>query len=66
MTNLVTHISETGSTHTEDLDAEQPFPSWVKINNGLGSYWDAPTPCPMDGHVYQWNEETLTWEKVNV
>jgi hypothetical protein len=41
--------------------APQPFPSWKR----LGSFWFAPTPMPLDGKLYRWNEETLSWDELN-
>jgi len=35
----------------------QPYPSWTRS----GSLWNAPTPMPEDGKMYNWNEETLSW-----
>jgi len=42
--------------------APQPFPSW-KLN--ANSYlWEAPTPMPIDGKLYSWDESTLAWVEV--
>jgi hypothetical protein len=38
----------------------QPYPSWTRI----GSFWEAPTPMPVDDNLYIWDEETLSWEEV--
>ena len=35
----------------------QPYPSWVRT----GSHWDAPTPMPTDGKMYNWSEPDLAW-----
>jgi len=36
----------------------QPFPSWV-----LNDYvWHPPTPMPIHGNAYWWDEDTLTWQ----
>jgi len=35
----------------------QPYPSWVRS----GSFWNAPTPMPTDGGMWNWDEETLAW-----
>lgn len=40
----------------------QPFPSWVL--NETTCLWDAPVAYPDDGGMYQWNEETQTWDQV--
>ena len=40
----------------------QPYPSWTK---NLETYlWEAPTPMPTDGNMYQWNEELLQWKEI--
>jgi hypothetical protein len=41
--------------------APQPFPSWT-LNEDTYQ-WDAPVPCPDDGHLYIWNEATKSWDK---
>ena len=41
----------------------QPFPSWTK--DGLGN-WISPIPKPEHDGPYTWNEETVSWEKVEV
>ena len=38
----------------------QPYPSWIRV----GSFWEAPTPMPVDDKLYTWDEETLSWEEV--
>jgi hypothetical protein len=40
---------------------EQPFPSWTLDSN---FDWQPPTSYPTDGQLYQWNEETLSWELI--
>jgi len=42
--------------------APQPFPSWVL--SPLTFLWEAPTPYPTDGKVYQWDEPTTAWVEV--
>lgn len=37
----------------------QPWSSWT-FNTELW-IWEAPTPEPTDGPVYDWNETTLSW-----
>jgi hypothetical protein len=34
----------------------QPYPSWTRN----GSYWQAPTPMPTDGKLYNWDENTTS------
>jgi hypothetical protein len=37
----------------------QPFPSWL-LNEDT-CLWDAPTPMPTDGQLYNWDEATTSW-----
>lgn len=37
----------------------QIFPSWTWENK----QWNPPTEYPNDGKLYQWNENTLSWEE---
>jgi hypothetical protein len=51
-----------GFTYDEALDAfiaPQPFPSWVLDEETFS--WDAPTPYPLDGEDYIWDESALSW-----
>lgn len=41
--------------------APQPYLSWVLNSN---AQWQPPTPMPTDGKIYEWKEETLTWDEV--
>jgi len=38
----------------------QPYPSWTRN----GSYWQAPTPMPTDGKLYNWDENTTSWVEI--
>ena len=40
----------------------QDFPSWVL--NESTCLWDAPTPKPLDGKPYRWDEPTLAWVEI--
>jgi hypothetical protein len=42
--------------------APQPYPSWTL--NEETCLWKAPIEKPDDGNVYDWNEETQTWDEV--
>lgn len=56
-----------GYAYNAALDAfipPQPFPSWTL--NEQTCQWDSPIPYPDDNKYYQWNEETQTWDLVNV
>ena len=37
----------------------KPFPSWLLDDETC--LWNAPTPMPMDGKMYQWDEATTAW-----
>lgn len=39
-----------------------PYPSWIL--NTSTYLWQAPVTYPTDGQVYDWNEETRSWEKI--
>lgn len=52
-----------GFTYDETRDAfipPQPYPSWTL--NELSCLWESPIPYPNDEQIYNWNEETQTWE----
>lgn len=40
----------------------KPFNSWTL--NETTCLWEAPTPYPTDGKIYNWNENTLSWDEV--
>ncbi|CAN4270683.1 hypothetical protein MCERHM31_00806 [Methylophilaceae bacterium] len=42
--------------------APQPFASWIL--NEETCQWKAPTPMPIDGKIYVWNEEIINWAEV--
>jgi hypothetical protein len=41
----------------------KPFSSWVL--NEQTCVWEAPTPKPQDGHVYEWDEAGLQWARLS-
>ena len=41
----------------------KPFASWV-LNEDT-CLWEAPTPMPTDGKMYQWDEATTSWAEAN-
>ena len=41
----------------------QPYNSWTL--NTTTWQWDPPTLKPDDTNVYEWNEETQNWDKIN-
>ena len=51
-----------GFTYHPDKDnfsAPQPFPSWTLDGQCI---WQPPTPRPLGDKLYDWNEETQSWE----
>lgn len=42
----------------------KPYASWVLNENTC--LWDAPTPCPTDGKIYNWDENTQQWVETGV
>ena len=61
------NFAATGYTYDPNLDAFIRFklyPSWT-LNNETCD-WEAPTPYPVDGKKYLWNENTVAWEIENV
>jgi hypothetical protein len=38
----------------------QPYPSWAL---DADANWQAPTPMPTDGKMYNWNEDTQSWDE---
>lgn len=40
----------------------KPFSSWILSNTTWT--WEAPTPMPTDGKMYQWDEATKAWTEV--
>ena len=55
-----------GYVYDSDKDAfyaEQPFASWIL--NEQSCIWEAPLPYPDITKIYKWNEEQLTWEKID-
>ena len=54
-----------GYTYDETRDAFIPpkhYSSWVL--NETSCQWDAPTAYPDDGKMYQWNEDTTSWDEI--
>lgn len=52
-----------GFSYNEEEDifiAPQPYLSWIRS----GSFWEAPTPYPTDGLIYQWVESDLNWQVI--
>jgi hypothetical protein len=43
--------------------APQPFNSWIL--NKTNWTWESPIAYPTDGKIYNWNENTKTWDVIN-
>ncbi len=51
-----------GYTYDKTRDAfisPQPYPSWLLDEDTCR--WEAPTPMPDDGKMYDWDEDTTSW-----
>jgi len=46
------------------LPVSAPYPSWIKQGNPL--MWVAPVPYPNDGGLYRWDEDSQSWEALDV
>lgn len=54
-----------GYTYDEFRDAFIPpklYPSWIL--NEESCLWEPPVAYPDDGKMYNWNEETQTWNEI--
>ena len=54
-----------GYTYDSTRDAfipPKPYNSWV-LNEDT-CLWEAPTPMPTDGKIYNWDEATTSWVEV--
>lgn len=60
------NFASVGMVYDREMDAfylKQPFPSWIL--NQETCIWEPPIPEPQDGHIYYWNENTLTFIKID-
>ena len=65
--NIRKNFAGAGFTYDVDRDAfipPKPYASWVL--NETTCIWEAPTAMPNDGNMYEWNEETTSWDQVDV
>jgi hypothetical protein len=63
--NIRKNYAGIGYTYNADIDAfvpPKPFTSWT-LNNDTAQ-WEAPTPMPQDGKMYNWDEDTLAWVEI--
>ena len=52
-----------GFTYDAERDAfiaPKPFDSWVLDEETC--LWESPVSYPKDGNIYNWNEETVSWD----
>jgi hypothetical protein len=64
--NIRKNYAGVGFFYDAERDAfisPKPYPSW-ELNEDT-CQWQAPTPYPIDGFTYEWNESELTWELVD-
>ena len=47
----------------ENFSAPQPYPSWTLDDN---CNWQPPVAHPEGEGSYTWNEETQSWEELNI
>jgi len=63
--NIRKNFAGIGFTYDEDRDAfipPKPYESWLLDEETCR--WEAPTPYPDDGVMYEWDEETTDWVAV--
>jgi hypothetical protein len=48
----------------DEVLARQPFPSW--IFHEPTCHWGPPTPYPVDGKRYKWDESITNWVEVTL
>ena len=61
-TPLRKNYAGVGFTYDANRDAfipQRPFASWVLDEETC--LWNAPTPMPTDGKMYNWDEDSKSW-----
>ena len=64
--NIRFNYAGIGFTYDEERDAfiaPQPYDSWIL--NEETCRWEAPIPYPDDDAEYVWNEEGLSWDRID-
>ena len=59
------HKNYAGVGYTWDgtgFAAPEPYPSWTLDTDSY--LWQAPTPMPTDGKIYEWDESTTSWKEI--
>ena len=65
-TPLRKNFAGIGYQYDQSRDAfipPKPFNSWIL--NETTCLWEAPIAKPQDDNMYNWNENTKTWELIN-
>ena len=57
-------IGYTYDTVRDAFIPPKPFNSWILNENTC--VWDAPTPMPSDGKLYNWDETSTSWVEVDM
>jgi hypothetical protein len=55
-----------GYSYDQTRDAfipPKPYNSWILDENVC--LWQPPIPYPTDSNLYEWNEQTLSWDLIN-
>ena len=63
--NFRKHYAGKGFIYNQTRDAfmcPQPYPSWTLVEDTCE--WEAPTPYPDDGKMYDWDEDSTSWVAV--
>lgn len=47
----------------ENFSAPQPYPSWTLDDQCI---WQPPVTRPEGDHLYDWNEETQSWDEDDI
>jgi len=61
------NMAAIGGTYDQQKDVflhPKPHNSWLLNENTL--LWEPPIPHPTDGLDYIWNEQTLSWKKIDI
>jgi len=64
--NIRKNYAGVGYTYDQARDAfiaPKPFESWILDEETC--QWQAPTPMPTDGLMYEWVEDDLNWQAIN-
>lgn len=64
--NIRKNYAGIGYTYDSQRDAfipPKPYASWIL--NEETCLWEAPTPIPTDGKIYDWDENTVSWVQIN-